>query len=125
MEFFTPMTRAQLLERFPQAGESFLRANCSDHPRSAAIMECGPLVKPLAEDKIEKENPERFRVCVTSIRKRLLDEDNLCEKYHVDCLRRAGYIPDDNPEVTTIEVRQRRCQRGEPERIEIVIERLL
>jgi len=95
-----------------------------DNPRPVAILEPDPRVEPLAAPQIEASNPARFRVVVASIRRRLLDEDNLCEKFHVDCLRRAGYIPDDDPATTHIEVWQRKCQTGEAERIEIVIEKL-
>ncbi len=43
---------------------------------------------------------------VTSHRLRLLDEDNLCEKFVVDCCRYAGLIPTDSPDKAKIEVGQ-------------------
>lgn len=52
---------------------------------------------------------------VTSVRKCLLDEDNLCEKYHVDCLRYSGIIPDDSPDKVRIETTQRKAAKGEEE----------
>lgn len=65
-----------------------------------------------------------FLVRVTSFRRRLLDFDNLCEKYHVDCCRYAGLIPDDAPGVTQIEVAQQKTGKDEAEQIVIEIFRL-
>lgn len=74
----------------------------------------------LATPQAEKRDSANFLVRVTSYRRRLLDEDNLCEKFHVDCLRYAGIIPGDAPGQTRIEVRQEKVRKGEAE--EIVIE---
>lgn len=63
----------------------------------------------------------RVRVRVVSFRSRLCDPDNLCPKYFVDCLRYAGLITDDTPELITLEVSQVKVKRGE-ERTEIEIE---
>jgi hypothetical protein len=49
----------------------------------------------------------RIRVVITSSRRRLIDPDNLCPKYFIDCLRYSGLIPDDSPEHITLEVKQR------------------
>jgi hypothetical protein len=51
----------------------------------------------------------------------LLDQDNLCEKYHVDLCRYAGVIPDDSPEQVIIEVNQRKTVKGEAEFTEIIV----
>jgi len=64
---------------------------------------------------------QRFLVRVTSIRKRLLDEDNLCEKYHVDLLRYSGVLPADDPSQTHIEVCQRKADPGEGEHVIIEV----
>jgi hypothetical protein len=69
----------------------------------------------LAKSEAEKGNPERVLVRVTSVRKRLIDEDNLAEKYHVDCCRYAGLIHGDEPSKTKIEVCQRKAEKGEAE----------
>jgi hypothetical protein len=58
------------------------------------------------------------------VRRRLLDEDNLCEKYHVDCCRYAGLIPGDSPAEIQIQTRQRKAARGEEEHTQIDIFRL-
>ena len=55
-------------------------------------------------------NPTRLRVCVTRRSVRLLDEDNICEKYAVDCLRYAGALRDDAPEFVRIEARQEKVE---------------
>lgn len=65
--------------------------------------------------QVQDRHPAQFLVCITSVRQRLLDEDNLCEKYHVDCCRYAGLIPDDSPQSVKIETRQRKAEKGESE----------
>lgn len=59
------------------------------------------------------------------MRVRLLDEDNLCEKYHVDCCRYAGLIPDDAPSLVRIQTLQRKARRGEAEHTQVEIYRLV
>ena len=66
----------------------------------------------------------RFLVRVTSVRKRLLDQDNLCEKYHVDCCRYAGLLPGDSPATTQIEVGQEKAEPGSGEFVRIEIFRI-
>lgn len=115
------MTRDELKARFPNASAAFVAANCVDDHGQASIMERGIGHEPLAKTQAQKRDSATFQVSVLSIRKRLLDEDNLCEKFHVDCLRRFGFIPNDDPATTHIEVTQRKCERGEPERVQITI----
>jgi hypothetical protein len=79
---------------------------------------------PVDAKEIQGQYSGRVLVRVTSRRKRLLDEDNLCEKYHVDLCRYAGIISDDAPERTKIEVSQIKCRKGEPEEITIEVIRL-
>lgn len=69
----------------------------------------------LREGRPKKENPRRFLVRVTSVRGRLLDADNLCVKYVVDCCRYAGLLPGDSPATTEIESRQRKAGKEEAE----------
>jgi hypothetical protein len=47
----------------------------------------------------------------------LLDLDNLCEKYVVDCCRYAGILPGDSPSQAQIEVKQEKVSSKEPEEI--------
>lgn len=60
----------------------------------------------LGTQEVQRPSSKRVLVRVTSFRKRLIDEDNLCEKYHVDLCRYAGIISGDAPEQTKIEVYQ-------------------
>lgn len=50
----------------------------------------------------------RWFVHITDYRERLIDEDNLCEKYIVDCLRYCGKIPQDDPATCKIYTTQRK-----------------
>lgn len=97
----------QLLRRNPQlsVGDS----------GQAAKLERRAGHESLATRKAQERNSERLLVRVVSIRKRLLDEDNLCEKYLVDCLRYIGAIPGDEPEKVKIETSQRKAEKGEQE----------
>lgn len=78
--------------------------------------------EPLATPKGKEGNTGRFRVCVTSYRRRLADLDNLAPKYFVDCLRYAGIIPDDNPQSIDYSVSQIKVRKKEEERTEITID---
>lgn len=78
----------------------------------------------LGEVQAQGGNSGRFLVRVISIRKRLLDEDNLCEKFHVDCCRYARILPKDSPGTTRIEVSQQKAEPGAQEEIKIEIYRL-
>lgn len=114
---------------FPNASRSVLAANL-DHPefpgiRASKQKEADDAVCPelepsnrvgiLPKGKAKKADTRRFLVRVTSIRSRLIDEDNLCEKFVVDCCRYAGLLPGDGPGQTKIEVSQRKVGKEEPE----------
>lgn len=75
--------------------------------------------EPLAEAAREESHSKRFRIRVTSFRSRLIDPDNLCPKYFIDCCRYAGLIPNDTSEDIVLEVAQ---QKSSSERTEITIE---
>ncbi len=89
--------------------------NQTDRAGEAAKLERNSGDGPLAKSEAEKGNSERVLVRITSVRKRLIDEDNLAEKYHVDCCRYAGLIHGDEPSKTKIEVCQRKAAKGEAE----------
>jgi hypothetical protein len=89
--------------------------NQTDRAGKAAKLERNLRNGPLAKSEAEKGNPERVLVRVTSVRRRLIDEDNLAEKYHVDCCRYAGLIHADSPDQTKIEVCQRKAAKDEAE----------
>ncbi len=88
------------------------------------ILERDPSDELLAKAQIQEAASSRVLVRITSVRKRLLDEDNLCEKFHVDCLRYFGVIRDDSAKTTKIETRQRKTEAGEPEHTLIEVETL-
>lgn len=77
--------------------------------------------EPMAEEKGKACDTGRVQVRVTSYRNRLLDPDNLCPKYFIDCLRYAEIIPNDREADIKLEVTQ---QKAKEERTEITIEPL-
>jgi len=128
------VTVDELRKLFPHASEQFLRANADDLPRRvpgpahrdapAPVVERSVRPRPLAKGPAQGKHPARFFVRVTSFRRRLLDEDNLCGKYVVDCCRYAGLLPGDDPSQARIVTTQEKVSRKEDERTEIVIERM-
>ena len=116
------MTRQEIKERYPNASESFIRANLSpDNSRATTKLESNPCHEPLAKEEVQGRDSSRVLVRVTSIRTRLIDEDNLCEKYHIDLLRYAKVIAGDSAAEIKIETGQRKAQKGEVERIVIEV----
>ncbi len=116
------MTREQLIARYPRASESFIRANLSvGDTRKTPLVESNPRHAPLEAKEVQGSTRPRILIRVLSIRKRLLDTDNLCAKYAVDQLRYHQFILNDSPELTTIETTQRKCLKDEAEHTEITI----
>jgi hypothetical protein len=120
------MNENELLRRFPNASAAFVRANAdaavlAGHPRSPAKLEPDPGYGTLGAVQAQAAVTGRVFVRLTSYRRRLLDEDNLCEKYVVDCCRYAGILAADSPGQAQIEVRQTKVGKGEAEftRVEI------
>jgi hypothetical protein len=119
------VNRESILKAFPDASESFIRANLGVvNTVQPTVVESSVGDRALEKKKTKKRDIGRFLVRVESVRKRLLDEDNLCEKYHVDLCRYAGIIPDDAPGRCQIEVRQRKAEKGEAEKVNIAIYKL-
>lgn len=105
------MTRRELLTRFPNAKESFLRLNADPEPSTelpSPKPERPVLHDPLAAGKGKEGRPARAlkRVAITCFRCRLQDSDNCCVKYLVDALRHEKLIADDSPDHIILEVRQ-------------------
>lgn len=94
----------------------------ADYRASLAILERHLCDGPLAKGQTENGHPRKFLVRVTSFRVRLLDEDNLCEKYHVDCCRYSGLLRADDPSQARIVTAQEKVRKKSEERTEIVIE---
>ena len=107
------MSRDEILKRYPNSSESFLRANVStDVAGTVTKLERNPCNGALEAQEVQGQTGERILVRITSFRRRLLDEDNQCEKYHVDLCRYAGVIPCDTPGEVQIEVRQRKAHKA-------------
>jgi hypothetical protein len=134
-----PLTYAELLKHFPDRPASFYARNASDYRAaitgnggSSAIVDTGknPVVERRSRDgalgkrQSQKRDTGTFLVRVTAFRVRLLDEDNLCEKYHVDCCRYAGLLPSDAAGKAKITTSQEKVGSEAEERVEIVIYRI-
>ena len=78
----------------------------------------------VGKTRAQKADSGRFLVRVTSVRNRLLDEDNLCVKLVVDCCRYAGLIPGDSAGETKIEACQRKVAKGETPHTIVEISRI-
>lgn len=106
-----------LRELFPNASPDFLNRNTGSpaelerHSRDGAV----------GQVQVQKRTGRRFLVRVVSYRKRLLDEDNLAEKYHVDLCRYAGILPSDEAGTTQIQTSQVKTVKGEEERVLIEV----
>ncbi len=73
----------------------------------------------LAKANRKEKNTGRIHIRLTARRKRLVDPDNLIFKYHIDCLRYAGAIPDDSERNVTIETKQEKVGENEETVIEL------
>ncbi len=82
---------------YPKAGLKYAHTEDRCRPPDPLLERHLPN-EPLAADQTKAANSTRYSVRVTSYRRRLLDEDNLAEKFHVDALRYAGILPSDAPE---------------------------
>lgn len=118
------MRRDEFLARFPAASESTIRKNCPDDSGKVAVVERGFKHGREGQDSTQTQTARRTLVRIISVRKRLLDEDGICEKFLVDGLRYAGLLDQDSPDKTHIETHQRKCRDDESEHTEITIERI-
>lgn len=88
------ITERKLRRLFPNAAESFIKSNSDS--RKSSKLEQGTKNEPLVADKVKERDTGAGFILITDFRKRLLDDDNLCEKFHVDALRYSGYIKNDS-----------------------------
>lgn len=113
------ITEHELRQRFPKASEHFIRLNARIPARSSgapAKSQRSSGGHPLAAHQDQKARAGTLLVRVIDIRKRMLDDDNAMEKYLVDSLRYAGFIPNDKPPAVRIQTLQRKADKGEAER---------
>lgn len=94
------------------------------HPRRSSP---APLLEPslgdesLAEGQTQTPDSAVCEIRVVSFRARLCDEDNLCEKFHIDALRYLKAIPDDSPDKCHIITTQKKVSTRKEERTEITV----
>lgn len=105
-------------------GENGARSEEGMFAASGAKLERRAVKRAVGKGQDEKGNRQRFLIRVTSIKRRLLDEDNMCEKFAVDCCRYAGLLNQDSPGTTKIEVAQRKAEKGEEEHTIVQIYRI-
>lgn len=114
-----PRISRDVLRLSAEAGEADIHAGSAG---KAPFMESNPGDGAVGEVPVQKGTGRRFHVRIRAIRTRLLDWDNLCEKYHVDLLRYASAgVFGDGPATTTIEVCQEKAQAGEREEVRIEV----
>ena len=77
--------------------------------------------EPLAASKGEKEASGRVHFKFVSVRKRLIDPDNVSVKWLLDCCRRIGLVAGDEHDKITLETAQRRANKNEEEHTEVTI----
>ena len=80
-------------------------------PHQTTELERDPQRPPLPTGEVEEGNPERVHVRIISVRKRLIDPDNLSGKTLTDCLRNAGFLLDDNAEEISYQIEQRKPRK--------------
>jgi len=109
-----------LATTFPHASPDFLARNS----RKVAELECPAGNAPLGKGKSKEGTTGRVHIRFVSIRKRLLDPDNISEKWTLDALRFAGIICGDEPDKITLETTQRKANKNEDEKTLIEIYKL-
>ena len=101
---------------FPNASKSFLALNPEiTGAGKAAELEPAPRARPLAKSAPKEVPSEPVFIRIVSVRKRLLDPDNISEKWALDALRYCGAIHGDEPDKITLETSQRKAEKGEEE----------
>ncbi len=119
------MTLADLPHKYqdqaaPQLYGKTKASNTPPHP----VLEQGLGHGPLGEGHAQKADSAIYEIRVVSYRTRLCDEDNLCEKYHIDSLRYLKIIPDDSPDKCHIITTQKKVATKKEQRTDIFIERI-
>lgn len=117
------MTPDEIKRLFPNASESTIAANTVGAQEQSALAKPTAGDEPVAAAQAQARDTARYVVRVISHRARLLDEDNLCPKYHVDSCRYAGLLPSDAPGQTEIRTSQVQVSKRDEMTI-IEIERL-
>lgn len=114
------MNEQQIKQILPRASRETIRLNV-DGVSPSTELERDPRNESLESVKIEKSDTRRCVIRVTSYRVRLLDEDNLVPKWHIDSLRYAGCLHSDAPDQTEIITTQKKVQKKNQEKTLIQI----
>ena len=112
----TPEMR-RAMERKPvhrEATQIYANTN-TDNKGQIAKLERAACNEPLATGKGKKEAFGRVHFKFVSVRKRLIDPDNVSVKWLLDCCRRIGLVAGDEHDKVTIETAQRKAEKGEEE----------
>ena len=117
------MTPNEIKRRFPNASASLLAAN-SEGAGPNPKLERTPGDAALGASQAQKADSGRVHLRIVSIRKRLLDPDNLSPKWTIDALRYCRIIRGDEPDKITLEVSQRKAAKGEEEHTLIEVYRI-
>lgn len=124
------MNREKLKQLFPRISDDVLRLSTEAGQADIQPVDTGTPAKlerdigdgTVGKVPVQKGVSGHFLVRVTAFRTRLLDEDNLCEKFHIDLLRYAsGGAFGDAPGTTKIEVCQEKVKDGEREEVRIEV----
>lgn len=113
------MTRNEILRRFPKASDAFIRVNISPSPAIPDSEQCECPQALARSDEGKARGAGLLHCRFTLCRKALLDVD---AKYAsikdlLDCLVFSGVIPGDKEGQITLEVEQRKVQKGECESV--------
>ena len=112
----TPEMR-RAMERKPvhrEATQIYANTN-TDNNGQITKLERAACDEPLATGKGKKEASGRVHFKFVSVRKRLIDPDNVSVKWLLDCCRRIGIVAGDEHDKVTIETAQRKAENGEEE----------
>ena len=112
----TPEMR-RAMERKPvhrEATQIYANTN-TDNNGQIAKLERAACNEPLATGKGKKEAFGRVHFKFVSVRKRLIDPDNVSVKWLLDCCRRIGLVAGDEHDKVTIETAQRKAEKSEEE----------
>jgi hypothetical protein len=82
-------------------------------PKSSVCQKPEKPITPQKTRKIKSEKGYKFDVRIVSYRKRHLDPDNLCPKWYIDEIVRAGLIPDDSSRYIRFVIKQVVVGKGE------------
>lgn len=114
----------ETLLNHPNFGKLVLKQNDKpENHRAGAVakLERDSRHESLAAHQGKKGAAAKLLVRFVSVRKRLLDPDNVAVKWTLDSLRYAGIISGDEPDKIALEISQRKVGRGESEKTEIEI----